>query len=85
MVLLIRLRLSSFRVDECEYALSASTLKRPAGPVREADAAVELGVAGESPFESGHADEDQSEVVAVEVVAKLFQSLLFEEVGFVDL
>jgi len=57
------------------------------GPVLvgEADAAVELGVAGQLAFEPGHADEDQSDVVAVEEVAELFEGVGFEPVGLVDL
>jgi hypothetical protein len=39
--------------------------------VGEADAAVELGVAGEAFFDAGHADEDDSHGVAVVVVVDL--------------
>ena len=36
------------------------------------------------PFESGHADQDEPDVVAVEVVAEVFQALGFQPVCFVD-
>jgi hypothetical protein len=36
--------------------------------VGESDLAVQLRVAGGLPFESGHADQDEADVVAVEVV-----------------
>jgi hypothetical protein len=52
--------------------------------VGESDPAVELRVAGELPFESGHADQDEADVVAVEVVAELFQALGFQPIGLVD-
>jgi hypothetical protein len=45
--------------------------------VGESDPAVELRVAGELPFESGPADQDEPDVVAVEVVVELFQALVF--------
>ncbi len=48
--------------------------------VGEADAAVELGVA----FQSGHADQDQAQVVAVDEVPKLFEAGGFQAVGLVD-
>jgi len=46
------------------------------GPVfvGEADSAVELGVAGEAFLDAWHADEDDAEVVAVVVVADLFEA-----------
>jgi hypothetical protein len=53
------------------------------GLVGESDPAVERWVAGELPFESGHADQDEADVVAVEVVAELFQALGFQPVCFV--
>ena len=52
--------------------------------VGESDPAVQLRVAGQLPFESGHADQDQADVVAVEVVPELFQALGFQPVCFVD-
>ena len=52
--------------------------------VGEADAAVELGVAGEAFFDAGHADEDDAHPVAVVEVADLFEPGGFESVGFVD-
>jgi hypothetical protein len=51
--------------------------------VGESDPGVQLRVAGELPFESGHADQDEADVVAVEVVPKLFQALGFQPVCFV--
>ena len=51
----------------------------------EADAAVELRVAGEAFLDAGHADEDDAHSVAVVEVADLFESGgLLEPVGFVD-
>lgn len=52
--------------------------------VSEADAAVELRVAGEAFLDAGHADEDDAHSVAVVEVADLFESGGFEPVGFVD-
>jgi hypothetical protein len=52
--------------------------------VGEADAAVELRVAREATFETGHADQDQPDVVAVEEVAELCEARGFQSVGFVD-
>src|SRR5699024_7435424 len=56
------------------------------GPVfvGEADSAVKLGVAAELFFDPGHADQDQSHVGAVVLVAKVFQSVGTEAFGFVD-
>ncbi len=51
----------------------------------EADAAVELRVAGELPLEPGHADQDQPDVVAVEEVAELLEGVGLEPVSLVDL
>ena len=52
--------------------------------VGEADPAVELGVAGRLPVGAGHADQDDAEVVAVEEVAELFETVGLEPVGLVD-
>jgi hypothetical protein len=52
--------------------------------VGEADAGIELGVAGELPVESGPADEDQADVAAFEVVAELLEAGGSEPVGFVE-
>jgi len=49
--------------------------------VGESDPAVQLRVAGGLPFESGPADQDEADVVAVEVAAELFQALGFQAVG----
>ena len=56
------------------------------GPVLvgEADAAVELGVAGEAFLDAGHANEDDAHVVAVVLVADLLEARALEPVGFVD-
>ncbi len=52
--------------------------------VGEADAAVELGVAGEAFFDAGHADKDDAHGVAVVVVPDLLEGRGFEPVGLVD-
>ncbi|GAB2820566.1 hypothetical protein GCM10027073_59660 [Streptomyces chlorus] len=52
--------------------------------VDEADATVELGVAGEALLDAGHADEDHADAGAVVVVPELFQARGLEAVGFVD-
>jgi hypothetical protein len=52
--------------------------------VGEADAALELRVAGEAFLEAGHADQDQSDPVAVEEVAQRLERGGLDAVGFVD-
>src|SRR5699024_901240 len=52
--------------------------------VGEADSAVQLRVAAELFFNTGHADQDQSHVGAVVLVAKVFQSVGTEAFGFID-
>jgi hypothetical protein len=52
--------------------------------VGEPDSTVELGVAGELPVESGHADQDHAHVAAVEEVAELFQPTGVQPVSCVD-
>ena len=67
-----------------EYLWDVGRVERPV-LVGESDTAVELRVASQATLQPGHADQDQSDVVAVEIVAELFQSASFEPVGFVDL
>lgn len=50
----------------------------------ESDATIELGVAGEAFFDGGHAHEDDTHVMVVEVVTELFKAGGFQPVGFVD-
>ena len=52
--------------------------------VGEADAAVELGVAGEPFLDAGHADEDDAYPVAIVEVADLFEASGFESICFID-
>jgi len=52
--------------------------------VGEADPAVELRVAGQLPVEAGHADQDHTEVGAVEEVTELLEAVGFEPVGLID-
>ncbi len=52
--------------------------------VREADPAIELGVAREALFDAGHADQDDAHVVAVAIVADLLETGRFRTVGLVD-
>ena len=52
--------------------------------VGEADAAVQLGVAGQPLVDPGHADEKQPEGPAVEAVPQVLQGLRRQAVGLVD-
>ena len=52
--------------------------------VSEADAAVQLGVARQAPFDAGHADQDHAHGVPVVVVADLLQAGGLEPVGLID-
>jgi len=52
--------------------------------VGEADAAVQLRVAGQASLDAGHADQDDAHVVPVVVVANQFQAGGLEPVSLVD-
>ena len=52
--------------------------------MRKADAAVELRIAAHAFFYAGHADQDQPDLGAVELVAQVFQGAVCQALGFID-
>jgi hypothetical protein len=50
----------------------------------KADPAVELGIAGHPLLDAGHADEDQTDVGAVEPVTDIFQGRGGQALGLID-
>ena len=48
------------------------------------DAAVELRVAAHAFFDAGHADEDQADLGAVELVTQMFQGRIGQPFGLID-
>lgn len=65
--------------DEGEFVLRERRIS-----VREADAAVELRVSGHAPLDTGHADQDQAGIAAVELVAEIFERGRGKALGFVN-
>ncbi len=50
----------------------------------KSDAAVELRIAAHAFFDAGHADQDQSDLGAVELFAQMFQSRVGQPFGLID-
>jgi hypothetical protein len=52
--------------------------------VSEADSAVALGIPGHTLLDSGHADEEEADVCAVEAVTDVFQGRSGQALGLID-
>ena len=52
--------------------------------MNEADAGIELRIAGQPLFDAWHSDQDQADLIAIEQIAQLLQARNLQPIGFVD-